>query len=574
MAALVQFLAAGVNGAANGTATFVLRGTASSAASVLYNDFEQTAQPGTNIITLDANGAAEVYTDAYVDVTLKNSAGSTLRTVTFGNAATTVEVISDSFTGTDYSGSPSGVNEPITLAAVLNKWDNSAGADDWQVAVNGVATNLSAAISAFAGIFFNVKDPTYGALGDGATDDTNAVNAAVTAAVAAGGGIVYFPPSTSFYNVTSLSISAENITLMGAGPLASVIKSSTTSTTPFSFTNSTVNAWKRVIGLGLQGTGANANPLIALEDDQNVLFHNCHINASTYTSNTVHRSSDAGLSHIIFRDCSVIIGASSDTAFANAAGTDGETNFVLDGCRITIPASFTGTAVLGPDFHITNCVFDASAQTTGSYYHINATSNAAAGRYRGTVSDCTFIDGNSGGKCFDLRSIATASDFSEFNNTFVGFTAPTTFSGVGTIYDVTHAAHDAAKVFLGSRRGRSIEVTHASTGAVTASVFTSYETVFVNYTGAGNLSITLPVTTMVKGAQISLSLLNNSGAQRDIVLKMGVTEFTVNATTDGGAAGTDVTKQPNDQEIVFAQAYYTEKGSGHPYCVLTTAVED
>src|SRR6185436_1618634 len=152
MAALVQLLAAGVNGAENGTATFVLRGTASSAASVLYNDFEQTAQPGTNIIALDAHGAAEVYTNAYVDITLKTSGGATLRTVTFGNTATTTEVISDSFTGTDYSGSPSGVNEPITLAAVLDKWDNSAGADDWKVAVNGVATNLSSAFSALAGL--------------------------------------------------------------------------------------------------------------------------------------------------------------------------------------------------------------------------------------------------------------------------------------------------------------------------------------------------------------------------------------------------------------------------------------
>jgi len=204
MAALVQFLAAGVNGAANGSATFVLRGTASSAASVLYTDFEMTAQPGTNIITLDANGSAEIYTDAYVDVTLKTSAGVTLRTVTFGNAATTTEVISDSFTGTDYSGSPTAVSEPITLAAVLNKWNDSAGAAgiDWKVSVGGVATNLSTAFASIAGLFFNVKDAAYGAVGDGVTDDTTAIGLAITAAAAAGGGIVFFPASTSFYSFT------------------------------------------------------------------------------------------------------------------------------------------------------------------------------------------------------------------------------------------------------------------------------------------------------------------------------------------------------------------------------------
>jgi hypothetical protein len=64
MAKLVECLVAGIAGATSGTATFVLRGTASSAASVLYNDFEMTTQPGTNIITLDSNGCAEIYCNA------------------------------------------------------------------------------------------------------------------------------------------------------------------------------------------------------------------------------------------------------------------------------------------------------------------------------------------------------------------------------------------------------------------------------------------------------------------------------------------------------------------------------
>lgn len=41
--------------------------------------------------------------------------------------------------------------------------------------------------------WFNVKDPAYGALGDGSTDDTVAIQDAIDACEAAGGGTVYFP---------------------------------------------------------------------------------------------------------------------------------------------------------------------------------------------------------------------------------------------------------------------------------------------------------------------------------------------------------------------------------------------
>lgn len=69
---------------------------------------------------------------------------------------------------------------------------------------------------------FNVK--FYGATGDGVTDDTVAVTAAITAANAAGGGIVYFPRGT--YRSTRVAgtslasynlINVHNITFMGDG---------------------------------------------------------------------------------------------------------------------------------------------------------------------------------------------------------------------------------------------------------------------------------------------------------------------------------------------------------------------
>lgn len=65
-----------------------------------------------------------------------------------------------------------------------------------------------------AGAVFNVRHPDFGAAGNGTADDTAAIQAAVNAAHAAGGGVVYFPAGT--YLVTSVKVMA-GVTLEGYG---------------------------------------------------------------------------------------------------------------------------------------------------------------------------------------------------------------------------------------------------------------------------------------------------------------------------------------------------------------------
>ena len=65
-------------------------------------------------------------------------------------------------------------------------------------------------------LVLNVRD--YGAKGDGTTDDTAAIQAAINAAVAANGGQVFFP--TGIYLVTTLSMKPY-VTLQGAGSQSS-----------------------------------------------------------------------------------------------------------------------------------------------------------------------------------------------------------------------------------------------------------------------------------------------------------------------------------------------------------------
>lgn len=67
---------------------------------------------------------------------------------------------------------------------------------------------------ALAPLVYDVK--SYGAKGNGVTDDTAAIQAAITACAAAGGGIVFLPPGTYLLD-SALSTSGQNVHVRGAG---------------------------------------------------------------------------------------------------------------------------------------------------------------------------------------------------------------------------------------------------------------------------------------------------------------------------------------------------------------------
>jgi len=73
------------------------------------------------------------------------------------------------------------------------------------------------------GTFYNVLD--FGATGDGTTDDTAAIQAAITAIESAtpSGGTVYFPNPSVNYQVTTLTVLADGVRLLGESALTTKI---------------------------------------------------------------------------------------------------------------------------------------------------------------------------------------------------------------------------------------------------------------------------------------------------------------------------------------------------------------
>jgi hypothetical protein len=205
--------------------TFDVRRHGTAAGATIFSDWEcQVPDTGR---ALNSSGRKTFYVSELVDITVTNASGVAVETFTEGARGDLVGVNSLSWTGTLANGSQ-GAGGHIALNGILDALRASFGANDGYVRETGQTTDrlLKDALRDIRSAnfpWFNVKSSPYSATGNGVADDTNAIQAAITAAAAAGGGVVYLPTGT--YLVTAgLSITHAAVSLMGDGKGVSILK--------------------------------------------------------------------------------------------------------------------------------------------------------------------------------------------------------------------------------------------------------------------------------------------------------------------------------------------------------------
>lgn len=413
-----------------------------------FSDYDCLAPLDSADYALDANGIATFYVKVLVDVVVMASSGATVDTFTDGVRSESVTLESQSFTGTLPSGSQ-GATGVVDAATVWDRWRDSAGAPDWKVRRTGASADETI-VTALAAVqnanlpFFDVTK--YGALADGASDDYTAIKAAHDAAVAAGGGIVWFPAKTNAYLMSgTLAVTSQRVSFMGAGGKMSRIKY-TGAITTYAFSIAcgvTTEVHNFIAWLGFEQSVANSGaisvasaPGFAIVGVHVIMALGSHTNGDIYASTAV-----------TIRDCCM----SSDGAGRPwiLLDTGADTSSVV-GCRGDVNSDGAGTGNSWIEVRANDCLIDGNRLENGQ----NGSAGkqiyipAATGGSRTVITNNRLIQFN--GPAFRTAGIELGIDvpFFEANNTL-----NRTRSAVNVLFYTSLTTAIVSESIRGSRRG-------------------------------------------------------------------------------------------------------------------------
>lgn len=517
---IISILASGVSGAENGTADIYVHGTSTRAA--YYSDVDGTAHETTAAtLTLDANGGAVVYVNRQVDIRVYDDTGESVREWTETVTAPLLELRSQSFTGTSPTTAQQAASLPVDGGTVADRVLDSFGALDWEVLFNGVSTRLQDALGSITNVFYNVKSPEYGATGDGATDDSTPIQAAITAAGNAGGGIVFFPKGN--YRVTQKLTVPVDVSLWGVG-YGSQLGLSHATNDLLEYGTGTASQYQEIRGMYITASGAASGKLVSITGlgERKVAILNSYLYGFTsHTGDVVDVGNNSGETHLLISD-SILFCVADGTKCVDMAQKNNHYFEARNSSFRTIATAFTSSLVNARNAQITNCWFDFQTVSSGTMSAVKLTGDGATYGARAIITGNRMTPPASGTSYgFEMASANAANTLVTESGTIFesGFTQPYTGMGATT----THP-----QVQLLTRDQLIYNVAHSS-GALDIKA-DQYGTTVIQQSSADSFTIST-ASLPPENARWTLIFFNNSGGASGTItygtgFRAGLSTFT------------------------------------------------
>lgn len=468
--------------------------TGTGAVAPMFSDFAGETEIST--LSLNASGRATVYVDRLVTFLVRNAAGVLVDSFTSCGRGEAVELQSTSLTGTLDDGTQ-GAGGVTYLDGALDLMATSFGARDFKVRVTGAASDQylkDALVSTGTKPFFNVKDPVYGAVGDGAADDYGPIQAAITAA-SVSGGIVFFPAGDYLTSAT-LTITSSRVSLMGCGGRATRF---TYNGTVFSYAAGVATQdWPFIRNIGF--TNSSALYTISLASTPGITLDGLVATAGLLVTSTTK---------CIVRDC-----YSSYSTGVNIALGSGSDRSTVRGCTLvgsTGLVNITSSAY----HHIDGNAFDTSASSSAGAVQVNSGSgfNRVTNNYFAHSSNNPSIGSSVDAPLIESGNIRNPDPANSGADSLVYWSAAT----------------NTSKFIRASRVGWTKTATNPG---ATYTPHSDYDTHIVSFNAA--LAVAAPFNTSVgNGHRLAFIFYNSTGAPLNItwnaVYNVSASPTTVNA---------------------------------------------